>query len=136
MSQVDVQSILNQVEQLLAIAGELPEQAEQAVEKLLNVVEELCADRQTLAKEVERLRQQLDKKKKAKTTSDNDPQGDKQDDSNHSSEERRKPDRKVRPLRDRRSRHRNQASQHSLRETRLPFGEAEQILSRSVAQWL
>ena len=99
MSQVDVQSILNQVEQLLAIAGELPEQAEQAVEKLLNVVEELCADRQMLAKEVERMRQQLDKKKKAKTTSDNDPQGD----SNHSSEERRKPDRKVRPLRDRRS---------------------------------
>jgi regulator of replication initiation timing len=103
MSQVDVQSILDQVEQLLAIAGELPEQAEQAVEKLLNVVEELCADRQTLAKEVERLRQQLDKKKKAKTTNDNDPQGDKQDDSNHSSEERRKPDRKARPLRDRRS---------------------------------
>jgi len=60
MSQVDVQSILNQVEQLLAIAGALPEQSEQAVEKLLNVVEELCADRQTLAKEVERLRQQLD----------------------------------------------------------------------------
>ncbi len=103
MSQVDVQSILKQVEQLLAIAGELPKQAEQAVEKLLNVVEELCADRQTLAKEIERLRLQLDKKKKAKTTSDNDAQGDKKADSNHSSEERRKPDRKVRPLRDRRS---------------------------------
>ena len=103
MSQVNVQSILNQVEQLLASAGELPVPVEQAVEKLLNVVEELCADRKTLAKEVERLRLLLDKKKKAKTTSDNDSQSGKQDDSNHSSEDRRKPDRKARPLRDRRS---------------------------------
>ena len=69
MSGVDVETILKQVEQLLATAGRLPDEAEQAIVKLLNVVESLCADRQSLTDEVERLRRELDKKKKAKTTS-------------------------------------------------------------------
>ena len=70
MSRVDVETILKQVEQLLAVAGALPLEAEQAVEKLLNVVEALSADKKELAEEFDRLRQDLEKKKKAKTTGD------------------------------------------------------------------
>lgn len=105
MSRVDVETILKQVGQLLATAGTLPAEAELAVEKLLNVVESLCSYRQALAKEVERLRQELEKKKKAKTTNQPAPDDDKdnQADSNHSSEKRRKRDKKKRPKRDRRS---------------------------------
>lgn len=105
MSGVDVQTILNQVEELLARAGELPTEAEQAVGRLLNVVEALSADKRELAKEVERLRQQLEQKKKPKTTG-----GAKQDDnqttkndSDHSSEKRRQRDKKASNTRDRRS---------------------------------
>ena len=57
-----------QEEELLTKAGELPAVAEQAVEKLLNVVEALSSDKKASADEVERLRKQLDQKKKAKTT--------------------------------------------------------------------
>ena len=105
MSRIDVKTILSQVEQLLATAGTLPIKAEQAVEKLLNVVETLCADRQSLAEKLKRLRQELDKKKRAKTTNQENQDDDKQnqDDSNHSSEHRRKRDRKKRRARDRRS---------------------------------
>ncbi len=105
MSRVDVETILKQVEQLLATAGALPTEAEQAVEKLLNVVESLCTDRQSLTDEVQRLRQELHKKKKAKTTSQQNHDDDKnnQGDSNHSSEHRRKRDEKKRSARDRRS---------------------------------
>ena len=89
---------------MLATAGRLPAEAEQAVEKLLNVVEALSSYSQGLAAEVERLRQDLEKKKKAKTTNQQN-QDDKKpkDDSNHSSEKRRKGDKKKRPARDRRS---------------------------------
>ena len=83
------------VEQLLAEA-ELSERTELAIQELLNVVEAFCADKKSLADEVERLRKQLEAKKKAKNTSnrnkeDRDTPGD--DDSansNHSSEKRRK----------------------------------------------
>ncbi len=68
MSGLNIKSILKQVEALLAKAGELPSEAEEAVEKLLNLVETLSADKKELVKEVERLRQDLEKKKKAKTT--------------------------------------------------------------------
>ena len=105
MSGLDVEAILKQVETLLARAGTLPEEAQQAVEKLLNVVEALSGDKDELADEVRRLRTQLDQKRKAKTTAEG-----KQDDestptdSNHSSEKRRrKRDKKRRPQRDRRS---------------------------------
>ena len=46
--------------------GALPTEAEQAVEKLLNVVEALSSDKKELADEVDRLRQDLEKKKRAK----------------------------------------------------------------------
>ena len=91
----DVKSIIEKVEQLLA-EEELSERTELAIQELLNVVEALCADKKSLADEVERLRKQLEAKKKAKNTSnrnkeDRDTPGD--DDSansNHSSEKRRK----------------------------------------------
>ena len=104
MSGFDVKTILKQVEQLLATAGRLPAEAEQAVEKLLNVVEALSSYSQGLAAEVERLRQDLEKKKKAKSTNQKN-QDDKKpkDDSNHSSENRRPRDKKKCPAHDRRS---------------------------------
>jgi len=104
MSKLNIESILKQVEALLAQAGALPPEAEQAVEKLLNVVESLSSYSQGLADEVERLRQDLEKKKRAKTTNPKN-QDDKKpkDDSNHSSENRRPRDKKNRPPRDRRS---------------------------------
>ena len=64
MSKLNINSILKQVEALLAQAGALPTEAEQAVEKLLNVVEALSSDKKELADEVDRLRQDLEKKKK------------------------------------------------------------------------
>ena len=104
MSGLNIKSILKQVEALLAKAGELPTEAEEAVETLLNVVEALNADKKELVEEVERLRQDLEKKKKAKTTSQQNQDDNKpKDDSNHSSEKQRKGDKKKRPARDRRS---------------------------------
>jgi hypothetical protein len=104
MSKLNIKSILEQVEALLALAGALPPEAEQAVEKLLNVVESLSSYSQGLADEVERLRQDLEKKKRAKTTNPKNRDDKKpKDDSNHSSENRRPRDKKNRPSRDRRS---------------------------------
>ena len=101
MSKFDIQSVLAQVEQLLREAGELPLEAQLAIEKLLNMVETLCADRQELVDEVKRLREQLDQKKRAKNSSD---KTDGSGPSNHSSEQQRKARRKKQPaLRDRRS---------------------------------
>jgi hypothetical protein len=100
----DVQSIIERVELLLA-GEELSERVEEAVRQLLNVVEALSSDKRSLADEVERLRKQLEQKKKAKTTGS---QGDDQNQkpkANHSSEERRKKlqDKKPRESPDRRS---------------------------------
>jgi hypothetical protein len=104
MSATDIQTILEQVEQLLS-AQELSEPVELAIQKLLNVVEALSADKQSLTDEVARLRKQLEEKKKAKTTS-NDQQDDNQNrKSNHSSEKRRRKlrEKKRKQLMDRRS---------------------------------
>ena len=68
MSTSDIQSILKRVEEQLASAGELPAVVELAIDQLLNVVEALSSDKKASADEVERLRKQLDQKKKAKTT--------------------------------------------------------------------
>ena len=87
MSGVDVKTIVKQVEELLARAGALPVEAEQAIEKLLNVVEALSAAQKELTEEVQRLRKLLEQKKQAKTTAEA-PQGAKQpspNDSNRSS---------------------------------------------------
>ena len=78
MSVTDVRAIIEQVERLLADAGDLPEQAELAIEKLLNVVEALAADKKALADEVELLRKKLELKKKSKTTAKSDDQQDDQ----------------------------------------------------------
>ena len=97
MGTSDVQTIIEQVEQLLA-KEELSERVEAAIQKLLNVVEALSVDKKSLADEVERLRKQLDQKKKAKTTSssEKDDQTDNQN-SDHSSEKRRRKLRKKKP---------------------------------------
>ena len=61
----DVKSIIEKVEQLLA-EEELSERTELAIQELLNVVEALCADKKSLADEIERLRKQLEAKRKPK----------------------------------------------------------------------
>ena len=104
MGTPDVQAIIEHVEQLLA-GQELSDRVEAAIQKLLNVVEALSADKKSLADEVERLRKQLEQKKKSKTTGnkDKDDQSDNQD-SDHSSEKRRRKQRKDQPkVNDRRS---------------------------------
>ena len=90
MSTLDVKAILAQVEELLANAGELPAFADQAIGQLLNVVEALCSDKNALAAEVDRLRKQLEQKKKAKTTAKSADEGDQKSDSDHSSEAHRR----------------------------------------------
>lgn len=52
MSGVDIETILKQVEELLDRVGKVPVAVEQAVGKLLNVVEALSADRKELSQEV------------------------------------------------------------------------------------
>jgi hypothetical protein len=82
--------MIERVEQLLA-EEELSDRVEAAIQKLLNVVEALSADKQSLADEVERLRLQLEQKKKAKTTGSS--EGDDQDQksaTDHSSQQRRR----------------------------------------------
>ena len=64
-----------------------------AVEKLLNVVEALSSDKQSLVDEVQRLKQQLDQKKKAKTTG----KGSKPS-SDHSSEKKRRKRQAKKPV--------------------------------------
>ena len=111
MSSTDVKAMIEEVEQLLAAAGPLPDQVALAVEKLLNAVEVLAADRQSLADEVKRLRKKLDaKKKNGKTTnkpSDSSPddRGNQDDTSDHSSEKQRRKRRRklLKKRQDRRS---------------------------------
>ena len=107
MGTSDVKAIIEKVEQLLA-EEELSDKIELAIQELLNVVEALSADKKSLVDEVERLRKQLEQKKKAKNTSNSnkDGQGPAGDDdrgnSDHSSEKRRK-SKKNRKANDRRS---------------------------------
>ncbi|MCP5091435.1 MAG: transposase [Gammaproteobacteria bacterium] len=105
MGTSDVISIIEKVERLLA-EEELSEKTEQAIQELLNVVEALCADKQSLADEVERLRKQLEQKKKAKNNGNKggqNPPGESDNvKSDHSSEKRRKSGKKPK-ANDRRS---------------------------------
>jgi hypothetical protein len=95
MGTPDVKAIVEKVEQLLA-EEELSDRTELAIQELLNVVECLSADKKSLADEVERLRKQLDLKKKAKNTNNSNkddeetPSNDDRGRSDHSSEKRRK----------------------------------------------
>jgi len=105
VSTSDLQSILKRVEEQLAKAGELPAAAEEAVGQLLNVVEALNSDKKSLADEVERLRKQLEQKKKAKTTADTNGGDAQESNSDHSSEKHRhkRPKPRSRPASDRRT---------------------------------
>ena len=94
MSSVDIETILKQVEELLAGAGELPAEAQQAIGDLLNLVEHLVADQKTLHQEVQRLKQQLDNKRRGKTTNSAD---DDKSDTDHSSERHRRKRQKPKP---------------------------------------
>jgi len=82
--------MIEQVEQLLR-EEELSERIELAIKKLLNAIEALTADKKSLADEVERLKAQLEQRKKAKTTANH--QGDDHNQTlpaDHSSEKRRR----------------------------------------------
>jgi hypothetical protein len=101
-----VKSIIEKVEQLLA-EEDLSEKTELAIQELLNVVEALCSDKNSLADEVDRLRKRLDQKKKAKNASSRehekqDSGGDDNNHADHSSEKRRKSSKKPK-ANDRRS---------------------------------
>lgn len=103
MGTTDVRAIIDEVEQLLA-EEDLTPRAELAIQKLLNVVEALSADKQSLADEVERLRKKLEQKKKPKTTDGDATDGKKKPKSDHSSEKHRKDGQpKPAPEQDRRS---------------------------------
>ena len=107
MGTSDVQAVIAEVERLLN-EEEFTDRIELAIEKLLNLVEALSADKKALAAEVERLRKKLDEKKKSKTTAKSDGQpddADQESDSNHSSEKRRRKRRKnlLKKRQDRRS---------------------------------
>lgn len=64
MSKVELEQLLGDAEALLAVSGELQYPPTKAVGMLLNAVEALYSDKQELVKEVERLRQQLEAKKR------------------------------------------------------------------------
>ena len=88
MSGTDIQAIISEVESLL-LGDEISASVEKAIGLLLNVVEALNDDKQSLAAEVDQLRKLVDQKKKAKTTGENDDQT-KPPGSDHSSEKRRR----------------------------------------------
>ena len=101
MSPSETQAVLKHIEEQLATEAMSPV-VQQALQDLLNLVEHLVADKQAAIAEVQRLRQQLEDKKKAKTTTS---QAGDQPNTNHSSEQPRRnrqppPDR---PAEDRRT---------------------------------
>ena len=55
-----MRDILKRIEEQLATVVDLDPLAQQAFEELLNLVEHLVADQETLCQEVQRLKQQLD----------------------------------------------------------------------------
>jgi uncharacterized small protein (DUF1192 family) len=75
------------IEQQLAGVDGLDAVVAQAVEELLNLVERLVSGQQALAQEVERLKAQLQQKKKGKTTV---PGNGPKSTSDHSSEKHRR----------------------------------------------
>jgi len=87
MDRSEVQDVLSRIEQQLAGLGGLEPVVEQAIEELLNLVERLASGQQALAQEVQRLKQQLEQKKKGKTTNQGD---DPKQNSDHSSEKHRR----------------------------------------------
>ena len=109
MTGIDVRTAVLEVEHLLN-SEELTDRVELAIEKLLNVIEVLTSDKQTLADEVARLRKKLDERKKRRTTAKPDGKQDPIDEdqpsnSDHSSEKQRRKRRKkqLQKRQDRRS---------------------------------
>jgi hypothetical protein len=88
MGTSELQSMIEQVERLLA-EEVLSERVEAAIQKLLNAIESLSADKRSLADEIKRLRKRLEQKKQAKTTSPPD-QDEPLPTTDHSSEMRRR----------------------------------------------
>ena len=86
MSPSETQAVLKHIEEQLATEALSPV-VQQALQDLLNLVEHLVADKQAALAEVQRLRQQLEDKKKAKTTAS---QTGGQANTNHSSEQPRR----------------------------------------------
>ena len=68
MSLSEVRDILKQIEDRLTAVDVDNPVVEQAVEDLLNLVEHLVASQHDVLQEVQRLKEQLGQKKKAKTT--------------------------------------------------------------------
>jgi hypothetical protein len=68
MNVSEVRGVLTQLQEQLATVDVLEPVVEQVVRQLLNVVEQLVADKQALLQEVQQLRDELERKKKAKTT--------------------------------------------------------------------
>lgn len=101
MKRGEVEKSLKEVEELLGNDRELPDAVELAIRKLLNLIEALCCNNQELMKEVERLRKQLEEKKRGKNSSGIGKDNPK----DLSSENRQPPDPEKPPrlLRDRRS---------------------------------
>lgn len=90
MSGTELQAIVLEVEALLS-GDDLPGHVERALNLLLNALEELNVDKESLTAEVQRLRKLVDEKKKAKTTGQKDDSS--KSSGNHSSEKRRPKDR-------------------------------------------
>ena len=102
MDRSEVQAVLAKIEQQLAGLGILDPAFEQAVEELLNLVERLVSGQQALAQEVQRLKEQLEQKKKGKTTGKDD--GPRQNTDHSSEKHRRRRDKpKTSPAADRRT---------------------------------
>ena len=90
MSAPEVQAVLLRIEQQLAGVDGLEPVVEQAVEELLNLVERLVSGQLALAQEVQRLQQQLEQKKKAKTTAATNEKDAPKSNADHSSEKHRR----------------------------------------------
>jgi conjugal transfer/entry exclusion protein len=86
MDRMEVQGVLSRIDQQLSCLGSLDPVVEQAVDELLNLIEQLVSGQQALAQEVQRLKAQLHQKKKNKTTGKSN--GSKSN-SDHSSEKHR-----------------------------------------------
>ncbi len=93
MSTSDVRDIVKRIEEQLATVVDLDPLAQQVFEDLLNLVEHLVADQAALHQEVQRLKQQLDHKRRAKTTNSDDDKPN----SDHSSEKHRRKRQKPKP---------------------------------------
>ena len=106
MGTPNLQTMIEQVELMLS-EEVLSDNVERAVKMLLNEIEALSADKQSLVEQVARLQKQLEQKKRDKNSPKGDSDQPPKSDSDHSSEEHRKqltkPDKPPRTGLDRRT---------------------------------